>query len=292
MRISGPISAVIENLSSRFVMTRFRQLRAALRLLIFVLEQAVIRSEVRKGSRSMKPRLMAISGPLEGQLIDLTKPETILGRDPVSEIHLEDELVSRRHCEIARSGESFVIRDLDSRNETFVNGLPVQQQALQHGDRVQAGESLFFFVNEGEEIPSARAELEAVQDSDSERTRSVTQLSLEDSRYLKFSRTAPEESDESPSARTVRGFEILLDISRDVGVVRNLEDLQERLLLSMFEAFPTERARYFFGPHWRCGHCRVFLSVCATPQSPGAIEVHREPYGPGKGLVDQASIVE
>ena len=195
---------------------------------------------------------MAISGPLEGQLIELTEAETTLGRDAGTRIQLEDDLVSRRHCEISKSNDDFVIRDLDSRNQTFVNGVPVREHALQHGDRIQAGYSLlFFFVNEDEEIPSGAAGLETVQDSDMENTRSVTHLSVEDSRYLKPAKAADSVSSEllgTRDDRTVRGLEILLDISRDVAVVRSLGDLQERLLASLFEAFPAERAAILLDP--------------------------------------------
>ena len=68
----------------------------------------------------MRPRLMTIAGPLEGQLIELTEDETTLGRDPSSRIYLEDELVSRQHCLIKHSDGRFEIRDLESRNETCV----------------------------------------------------------------------------------------------------------------------------------------------------------------------------
>src|SRR5690606_33667843 len=46
---------------------------------------------------------------------------TTIGRHPVCTIPLNDTLCSRHHSEVFLSGEGWVIRDLDSRNGTFVN---------------------------------------------------------------------------------------------------------------------------------------------------------------------------
>ncbi len=241
----------------------------------------------------MRPRLMAIAGPLEGQLIELTESETTLGRDVATGIRLEDDLVSRRHFKISKSDDGFVIRDLDSRNETFVNGVPVREHSLQHGDRIQAGYSLFFFfVNEGQEIPSDTTELETALDSDTENTRSVTHLSVEDSRYLKPASgaevdTVSNERRETRDDRTIRGLEVLIDISRDVGMVRNLGDLQERLLASLFEAFPAERAAILLDPIGDPDEARFSSHVSAGRVR--GIGFHREPYDPPEGAVDQES---
>jgi two-component system, NtrC family, response regulator HydG len=46
---------------------------------------------------------------------------TTIGRHPVCTLPLNDSLCSRHHSEIFLSGDGWVIRDLDSRNGTFVN---------------------------------------------------------------------------------------------------------------------------------------------------------------------------
>ena len=52
---------------------------------------------------------------------------TSLGRDPVQcpVAHPEDPSVSRAHALIGRTDGGWWLRDLDSRNGTFLNGLPV-----------------------------------------------------------------------------------------------------------------------------------------------------------------------
>ncbi len=183
----------------------------------------------------MRPRLVAISGPLEGQLIELSETEvTTVGRDPENSVYIEDDLVSRRHCEIRCEDEEFKIRDLESRNETLVNGVPVDAQLLRHGDRIEMGYSHFYFyIFESEDMPADEMRLETVQDSEVERARTVTWLQVEDSRFLQppagraSGNTVPTTT---PSDRTVRGFRVLLEISREISAAEGLENLQERLL--------------------------------------------------------------
>jgi DNA-binding NtrC family response regulator len=59
---------------------------------------------------------------------------------------LVDPRMSRRHAEIGRDGERWVIRDLGSRNSTRVNGRPVTDvQPLTSGDLIRLGDTLLFF---------------------------------------------------------------------------------------------------------------------------------------------------
>jgi len=46
----------------------------------------------------------------------------LIGRDPASQLHLNDPAISRRHAEIVRQDAGYAIRDLGSANGTFVNG--------------------------------------------------------------------------------------------------------------------------------------------------------------------------
>ena len=52
------------------------------------------------------------------------------------------------------------MRDLDSRNGTLVNGAAVEEQWLQHGDEIAAGDSSFLFLLEDEDITSAEGRVE------------------------------------------------------------------------------------------------------------------------------------
>ncbi len=92
-----------------------------------------------------EPRLVAVRGPLKGSIFPLPEGEFWVGRQATNDLQLEDNAVSRRHCLFVRSGDICTLKDLDSRNGTFVTGTPVTEQPLRPGDEVRIGGSLFCY---------------------------------------------------------------------------------------------------------------------------------------------------
>lgn len=91
-------------------------------------------------------KLVGSAGAALGQVFGLTGDKITIGREPGNTIALtQDTTVSRRHAEIEKSGDAFVIRDLGSSNGTFVNGVRITEQTLSPGDEVQIGSSRFRF---------------------------------------------------------------------------------------------------------------------------------------------------
>jgi predicted component of type VI protein secretion system len=68
----------------------------------------------------------------------LTKPITIIGREADSDIQIDDRQVSRQHAEIAHTSRGYTLRDLGSKNGTFLNGQPVSEepQPIRNGDEI------------------------------------------------------------------------------------------------------------------------------------------------------------
>src|SRR5215813_4680410 len=105
-----------------------------------------------------KPRLVAVSGPAEGTTFVLAEEEVSIGRESSNLICVNDHSISRRHCLIRKEDESFKVIDLESYNGTFVNGVPVGEQSLTHGDQVAVGSVLFLFLMD--EVPTTDAPVE------------------------------------------------------------------------------------------------------------------------------------
>src|SRR5437016_14488265 len=104
----------------------------------------------------MNPRLVAINGSLKGSTFPLGEDQISIGRESASSISLSHSSVSRRHCLIERTGSDFVIRDLDSFNGTFVNGVPVKEQTLMHADQIKVGSiALLVLTEDSERLSSA-----------------------------------------------------------------------------------------------------------------------------------------
>ena len=74
------------------------------------------------------------------------------GRDPEVEIPLADAAVSRRHFRIEGSPRGWRVVDLGSRNQTYLNGVPVRDEVLREGDILRAGDTEFRFEDPGREV--------------------------------------------------------------------------------------------------------------------------------------------
>ncbi len=92
--------------------------------------------------------LIVRRGPDAGQRFELAGEVTRVGRHPESEIFLDDITVSRRHAELCRKPEGFVVRDVGSLNGTYVNRERIDEAILDSGDEVQIGKFKLIFVAE------------------------------------------------------------------------------------------------------------------------------------------------
>jgi hypothetical protein len=63
----------------------------------------------------------------------------VLGRSRDCDIVLDDRSVSRRHAELVRHGDGFLLRDLDSTNGSAVNGKRIREAAVRPGDDITIG---------------------------------------------------------------------------------------------------------------------------------------------------------
>ena len=92
---------------------------------------------------------MIRTGSFEGARFELNGGETLIGRNPGTDITLLDEGISREHAIVLYEDEQdrYVIEDLQSTNGTKVNGKRVRSQALAPGDEIQIGHTRFEFVH-------------------------------------------------------------------------------------------------------------------------------------------------
>ncbi len=93
--------------------------------------------------------LVIIKGPNIGDKFLINKSKLTIGRNPESEIFLDDITVSRKHAVLKKSGNDFLIKDLGSLNGSYVNGEIVDNAVLKNGDRIQIGKYIFLFFCSG-----------------------------------------------------------------------------------------------------------------------------------------------
>jgi Nif-specific regulatory protein len=81
---------------------------------------------------------------------DKTRPSSFTaGRDARVEIPLADSAVSRSHFRVEATPRGWRVVDLESRNQTFLNGEPVKESFLNDGDVLRAGDTEFRFEDPG-----------------------------------------------------------------------------------------------------------------------------------------------
>ncbi len=95
--------------------------------------------------------LLVKRGPNAGTTFLLEKDESQVGRDPGSDVFLDDITVSRKHASFERRGEAFFVRDHGSLNGTYVNGEQVEETKLASHDEVQIGMFKLVFFSAGSE---------------------------------------------------------------------------------------------------------------------------------------------
>jgi adenylate cyclase len=85
---------------------------------------------------------------------DFTGEQTMIGRHEKCDLRLVDSMVSRNHCIILREGRRFVVKDLESRNGTWINGRRIKnRRSLRSGDVIQVGPFRLLFQPESQAPP-------------------------------------------------------------------------------------------------------------------------------------------
>jgi pSer/pThr/pTyr-binding forkhead associated (FHA) protein len=83
--------------------------------------------------------LVVKRGPNAGSRFPLHQAVTSAGRDPRSDIFLDDVTVSRRHAEFRSERAELHVVDVGSLNGTYVNGQAIDSAVLTNGDEIQMG---------------------------------------------------------------------------------------------------------------------------------------------------------
>lgn len=75
----------------------------------------------------------------------LDRDKMVIGRLEDSDVQISDPGASRRHAEVRRNGDDYVVVDLGSTNGTLVNESPISERALEEGDRITIGRTVLEF---------------------------------------------------------------------------------------------------------------------------------------------------
>ncbi|HLJ92553.1 MAG TPA: FHA domain-containing protein [Gemmataceae bacterium] len=93
-----------------------------------------------------------------GPVVELGRPDMVMGRHSQADVRLPLPDVSRRHCRFVFANGTWQVHDLDSLNGVFVNGKRVQQATLRDRDTLTIGGFRFSIERGGETTDASSLE--------------------------------------------------------------------------------------------------------------------------------------
>ena len=163
-------------------------------------------------------------GKKAGKVYEIGEKSTIIGRESIADIQIDDKAASREHAEVFKLGEMYFVRDLNSRNGTLVNGELIDEELLREGDLIQIGETEFAYEEkdvESEEISDDSEDLLFDDGADLGRT---VEFHLDDIGRGK----AAESTKEIENLKTM--YHVGKILSSEVSSTRLLDDILEIIL--------------------------------------------------------------
>ena len=181
--------------------------------------------------------LKVLEGLQPGQEFDLEGEEWVLGRSPECDVVLESAAVSRRHLIVRSDNGRFSVKDLGSRNGTYINGTRVQESApLRNRDQVLICDILFEFLGDETEEPLSGPDPEAssllaMMADDAGETESASVMATLDMGGSEA------KASWNFSAKPEAQLEALVEISNSLANTLSFKDLLPKILESLFNIF-------------------------------------------------------
>jgi two-component system, NtrC family, response regulator GlrR len=125
------------------------------------LTKITVRREVRAPVARQRFRLTLEGGAVPATELVSSEDRVIVGRSPQADLVVDDDFVSRIHCEIVAEPDGFILRDLGSKNGTRTAGMLIREICLPSEARISIGRrelsfSLFGAVEELNLYPDNR----------------------------------------------------------------------------------------------------------------------------------------
>ncbi len=102
----------------------------------------------------MRVQLISENGKYDDIHFTVSPDPVVLGRSLRADVQFVHRLISRLHCEWSLADGEVIVRDMESTNQTIVNGEPIECTAVRPGDRLLLGDEVFLV--EFADVPGER----------------------------------------------------------------------------------------------------------------------------------------
>lgn len=174
--------------------------------------------------------LTVIQGPDKGRIFQLPAYEPQLVGRSSEALPLKDATVSRRHAELTPDDGEWWIRDLNSQNGTYVNGVKISERIrLRVGDQIRTGATLFVFGRTDADDPDP---IRVVRPREMETSFERTLASNEDSMIL---------AEPEPRSAAIHHLQVIYRITALTSRLTDREELLNSVMDLVFSEFKPER---------------------------------------------------
>lgn len=108
--------------------------------------QTFVLGPLHEPTKGLQASLVGMEGSVFGKRFLLARTRVSIGRSSACDITIEDAGVSRRHAEIRRVGDRFVVVDCGSKNGTLINDARHEHAELEDGMFLRIGGAIFKFL--------------------------------------------------------------------------------------------------------------------------------------------------
>jgi pSer/pThr/pTyr-binding forkhead associated (FHA) protein len=183
-------------------------------------------------------KIRIANGPYRGREKSLGDKSLTIGRDAEAGIQILDRSASRFHAEIFPVGGMYFVRDLDSKNGTYVNDDRLtDEELMREGDVIKIGTTELVYESGSALADDSSARIAYQDDPD------ILSNTLE-FRVDELS-DIDEIADEEPVHDGARGLRILYQVGRILSDTLEIDDKEAKVLDFLVSSMPGESALIF-----------------------------------------------
>lgn len=180
--------------------------------------------------------LRILNGLHKGKIFPIDDREVYIGQKGNNDIVLKDAEISGRHAMVFTVGEMYFIRDLKSRQGTFVNNVRVQEELLYAGDKIKIGSINITFEDAATADKTPTKDIEYAEDD--AQNSPMLELDLGDERKQ-------EADDENTSEFAARNLEILYKCSLEFSELKDREELMQLTIKKLAKLLQADNIYIF-----------------------------------------------
>ena len=210
--------------------------------------------------------------------------ETVIGRDPLSALALDDTRVSRRHAMVLYAEGRVTVADLSSRNGTQLNGdtLGTRPAVLHTGDVLQVGDFTLVFDPDRVAEFAAASVADAMREVLHKRPADVILSGVIPA--ADGARTPTADSLRFELEKKTRVLGLFYELGRTLGAVFSLEDVYDKAMGLLMQVTPADRVVFF-----QQGEGGVMQQVASRTRGANPEELAAQPLRVSKTVFDNVA---